>query len=172
MDAKTFSEMLAGRSTRKVGVYGEIRRIGVAKDRVGAADNDCGGRHAVLLSACNASIQHGAGGKEYPHMKVKDVRKKIPYLQLMAHRQEHDTGVAKYNADCGSGNIAGQFSSAFGITTGESAQGLPVDLSASVMQNIGSCQRQAAALAIDSQAIDHDGNIRRKKVKVASFMSV
>jgi hypothetical protein len=108
------------------------------------------------LSACNASIQHGAGGKEYPYMKVKDIRHKIPYLQLMEHRQEHDAAVAKYNAGCGSGGAAGQFSTAFGISTGESEQGLPVDLSASVMQNIASCQRQAAVLAVDSQAIDHE----------------
>lgn len=108
------------------------------------------------LTACNASIQHGAGGKEYPQIKVKFVKSEIPYLQLMHHRQEHDTAVAKYSAACGSGGVATQFSSAFGITTGESEQGLPVDLSASVMQTVASCQQQAAALAVDAQAIDHE----------------
>ena len=122
--------------------------------------------YSHALSACTESIENGGGGKQYPYMKPRDIRRNwIPYLQLMQHRQEHDTTATKYFAECRSGGIAGQFSAGFRIATEKPEQGGFVYSSADFMKWIASCQRQAAALAIDSRAIDNEAAAYEKSQK-------
>jgi hypothetical protein len=121
--------------------------------------------YADATAACSNSMKNGGGGEQYK-TTAKDIRKKwLPYLELMQDRKTHDEAVAQYRLDCGSGVSAGQFSGAFAITTGQSEQGLPVDLSADAARKIASCQAQAKALAAKAKGIDDETAAYQKAIE-------
>ncbi|HEY5027106.1 MAG TPA: hypothetical protein VIK39_01740 [Candidatus Angelobacter sp.] len=118
--------------------------------------------YADAIYACQIAAASSRQFRKSKEMKKWLLEDHIPWLILKSHEKAYNDLVKKYDADCGTGEAAGQLGNGIAATI-EPEKGLPVDLRADTMAMVHKCQAAATNLTVQATSLNNEIDVWNKK---------